>query len=103
MAQEPDGQLTLFDLGNPEEAEEKKTVYTIAGNVIGRTGKNGGNQFGVGTGPAPTLTANDRHAVCVQCARFFGSSGYAHYRETDVAGPLSAGQGKLRNDTPLVV
>lgn len=38
-------------------------VYTIAGNVIGRNEKNGGNQLGVNQDIAPTLTGADRHAV----------------------------------------
>ena len=38
-------------------------VYTIAGNVIGRIGKGGGNQLGINQDTAPTLTGADRHAV----------------------------------------
>lgn len=38
-------------------------VYTIAGNVIGRIGKGGGNQLGINQDTAPTLTRADRHAV----------------------------------------
>ena len=40
-----------------------KTGYTIAGNVIGRNEKNGGNQLGVNQDIAPTLTGANRHAV----------------------------------------
>ena len=36
------------------------TVYTIAGNAIGRMGRNGGNQLGVGQDISYTLTAADR-------------------------------------------
>lgn len=39
------------------------TVYTIAGNAIGRMGRNGGNQLGVGQDISYTLTAADRHAI----------------------------------------
>lgn len=38
-------------------------VYTIAGNVIGRSEENGGNQLGINQDTAPTLTTKDRHAV----------------------------------------
>lgn len=38
-------------------------VYTIAGNVIGRDAKHGGNQLGINQDVAPTLTSTDRHAV----------------------------------------
>lgn len=38
-------------------------VHTIAGNVIGRQGKNGGNQLGIGHDVSPTLNTVDRHAV----------------------------------------
>lgn len=48
--------------------EEKKSfnVYSIAGNIIGRTPKNGGNGNGYQTEEEPmyTLTAADCHAVC---------------------------------------
>lgn len=39
------------------------TVYTVAGNAIGRLGKNGGNQLGIGQDISYTLTAADRHAI----------------------------------------
>lgn len=39
------------------------TVYTIAGNAIGRMGRNGGNQLGVGQDISYTLTAANRHAI----------------------------------------
>lgn len=60
-------------------------VYTIAGNAIGRLGKNGGNQMGVGQDISYTLTAADRHAVAVPEA--FRLSGY---------GSFAAGMGTLR-------
>lgn len=83
--EEPDGQLTL-DFGRTADrihinARKSVTlmgragggggktglyllpVYTIAGNVIGRTGIGGGNQLGINQDTAPTLTTNDRHAV----------------------------------------
>lgn len=43
----------------------KRTVFTIAGNAIGRNGKNGGNQLGIGQDVSYTLTAADRHCVAV--------------------------------------
>lgn len=42
----------------------QENVIAIAGNIIGRAPKNGGNQFGVDdSGACYTLTTNDRHAV----------------------------------------
>lgn len=38
-------------------------VHTIAGNIIGRDDKNGGNQLGIGHDVSPTLNTVDRHAV----------------------------------------
>ena len=45
---------------------QKTTLYSIAGNIIGRGPKNGGNGNGFqdGSDPMYTLTAMDRHAVC---------------------------------------
>ncbi len=45
---------------------EESGLYSIAGNIIGRNAKNGGNHTGVAGGDEPmyTLTAVDRHAVC---------------------------------------
>lgn len=81
--------------------QQQAVVYSIAGNVIGRTGKNGGNQLGINEGVSHTLTATDRHAVAAP--QFFEGHQYGGYREAETAGTLSAGQGKLRGDTPLVV
>lgn len=50
-------------------------VYTIAGNVIGRDEKHGGNQLGISQGVAPTLTSADRHAIA------YTQSGYAEFKE----------------------
>lgn len=50
-------------------------VYTIAGNVIGRDAKHGGNQLGINQDVAPTLTSTDRHAVA------YTQSGYAEFKE----------------------
>lgn len=38
-------------------------VYTIAGNIIGRSNQNGGHHLGINQDTAPTLTTNDRHAI----------------------------------------
>lgn len=51
------------------------TVYTIAGNAIGRMGRNGGNQLGVGQDISYTLTAADRHAIAAQEAFRLSSFG----------------------------
>lgn len=50
-------------------------VYTIAGNVIGRSEENGGNQLGINQDVTPTLTSTDRHAVA------YTQSGYAEFKE----------------------
>lgn len=51
------------------------TVYTIAGNAIGRMGRNGGNQLGVGQDISYTLTAADRHAIAASEAFRLSSFG----------------------------
>lgn len=46
--------------------KEPMSVVNIAGNIIGRSYKNGGNQLGVMENDISyTLTTEDRHAVCV--------------------------------------
>lgn len=126
MVQEPDGQLTL-DLGrtadriymNAKRAVTIKAtdggcgastglymlpVYVLTGNAIGRTGKNGGNQLGIMQGDtAPTLTKADRHAICVSQAKLFRGGQRAEYVQDEVSGTLTAGMGKQRDNTPLVV
>ena len=104
---EPDayGQMT-FDFGrtadrieiNPEKSVTLKAtdggggastglymlpVYTVIGNAIGRTGKNGGNQLGIGEEVAPTLTEGDRHAVCYPegAAKLFRSGSFSGFQE----------------------
>lgn len=53
-------------------------IYTVAGNAIGRTGKNGGNQLGIGQDVSYTLTAADRHAVVVpEAFRLSGFGGFS--------------------------
>lgn len=62
-------------------------VYTMAGNAIGRAGKNGGNQLGIKEDDvSPTLTTNDRHAVAyipemVQESEAYRRCGYGEYKE----------------------
>lgn len=47
-----------------QAGEGRGNAVAIAGNIIGRSPKNGGNQFGVDdSGACYTLTTNDRHAV----------------------------------------
>lgn len=54
------------------------TVYTIAGNAIGRMGRNGGNQLGVGQDISYTLTAADRHAIAApEAFRLSSFGGFA--------------------------
>lgn len=64
-----------------ETADTTPTVYTVAGNVIGRTGKNGGNQLGIGQDVSYTLTVADRHAVAVPEFEAYRLSGYGDYAE----------------------
>lgn len=69
--------------------QQQAVIYSIAGNVIGRTGKNGGNQLGINENVSYTLTAADRHAVTVPCDTQFATeenhsyrlSGYGDYKE----------------------
>lgn len=58
-------------------------IYTVAGNIINRAGKNGGNQLGIKEdGISPTLTTNDRHAVAyAQESQAYRACGYAEYKE----------------------
>lgn len=113
LAEEPDGQLTL-DFGRTADRiyiNTKKSVtlmgragggggktglyllpvYTIAGNVIGRTGIGGGNQLGINQDTAPTLTTNDRHAVVY-------AAGMLHK-----AGPKAGGLGYTEEKTPTLM
>ena len=54
------------------------TVYTIAGNAIGRMERNGGNQLGVGQDISYTLTAADRHAIAApEAFRLSSFGGFA--------------------------
>lgn len=65
--------------------QQQAVVYSIAGNVIGRTGKNGGNQLGINEGVSHTLTATDRHAVAAPLVaeenHSYRLSGYGDYKE----------------------
>lgn len=69
--------------------QQQAVIYSIAGNAIGRTGKNGGNQLGINENVSYTLTAADRHAVAVPCdtplateeSHSYRLSGYGDYKE----------------------
>ena len=102
MAEDADGQLTL-DFGRMADriyinAKQSVTlmglgggggaktglyllpVYTIIGNIIGRSEKSGGNGKGMDdTNICPTLTTADRHAVAY--AMGYTQSGYAEFKE----------------------
>lgn len=57
-------------------------VYTIIGNIIGRTAKSGGNGKGFDTDISPTLTTADRHAIAYpENLAAFTQSGYAEFKE----------------------
>ena len=85
LAEEPGGQMTL-DFGRAADriyinAAKSVTLmgtdggsggktslyllpaYTIAGNIIGRDAKHGGNQLGINRDVSPTLTSTDQHAI----------------------------------------
>ncbi len=127
MEPDADGQIT-FDFGrtadrieiNPEKSVTLKAtdggggastglymlpVYTVIGNAIGRTGKNGGNQLGIGEEVAPTLTEGDRHAVCYPegAAKLFRSGSFSGFQEDSVSGTLTKGQAAIRGGTSVVV
>lgn len=52
--------------GCPSKNQGGLAVVAIAGNIIGRAPKNGGNHNGFDeSGACYTLTTNDRHAVCI--------------------------------------
>ena len=79
---EAEGQDASTNTGrSTETADTTPTVFTIAGNAIGRTGKNGGNQLGIGQDVSYTLTAADRHAVAVPEFEAYRLSGYGDYAE----------------------
>jgi DNA (cytosine-5)-methyltransferase 1 len=80
-------------------------VYTIAGNVIGRTGKNGGNQLGIGEDTSPTLAKGDRHVVCYPegAANLFRSGSFSGFQEDSTCGMLTKGQAKIRGGTSVIV
>jgi DNA (cytosine-5)-methyltransferase 1 len=61
--------------------QQQAVIYSIAGNAIGRTGKNGGNQLGISENISYTLTAADRHAVAVPQFHSYRLSGYGDYKE----------------------
>lgn len=71
--------------------QQQAVVYTVAGNAIGRMGKNGGNQLGIGQDVSYTLTAADRHAVAVPEA--FRLSSFGGFSEG--VGTLRASGGDL--------
>lgn len=62
-------------------ADTTPTVFTIAGNAIGRNGRNGGNQLGIGQDISYTLTAADRHCVAVPECEAYRISGHGDYKE----------------------
>lgn len=56
--------------------ENEPGLFSIAGNIIGRDAKHGGNQIGYAEGSEPmyTITSTDRHAVCKAERQDGGSS-----------------------------
>ena len=83
-------------------------VFTIAGNAIGRTGRNGGNQLGIGQDISYTLTAADRHCVAVPEVekKLQFAEAYQHhgYRMSEIANTLTAGANdSVRGDTSFVI
>lgn len=82
-------------------ADRTPTVYTIAGNAIGRMGKNGGNQLGIGQDVSYTLTAADRHCVAVPEREAYRISDYGDYKEG--VGTLRASGGDYGGSETMIV
>ena len=77
-----EGQDTSAGVGrSTAAADTTPTVFTIAGNAIGRTGKNGGNQLGIGQNVSYTLTTAGKHCVAVPEYEAYKLSGYGEYKE----------------------
>lgn len=76
-------------------------VFTIAGNAIGRTGRNGGNQLGIGQDVSYTLTAADRHCVAVPEREAYRLSGHGDYKEG--VGTVRAGGGGYGGSETMIV
>ena len=86
--------LAAFGTGGnrvPLVKQEQDESYCIAGNVIGREEKNGGNGFGYQEGVCYTLNTIDRHAV-------YNRRGYSDFSENQVAGTQCARQYKDATD-----
>lgn len=97
-----EGQDTSADVGSSVAAADKTpTVFTIAGNAIGRTGRNGGNQLGIGQDISYTLTAADRHCVAVPEYKAYRLSGYGEYKEG--VGTLKAKGGDYPGGETIIV
>ena len=99
--------------------------YAIAGNIIGREDKNGGNHLGVNKDIAFTLNTVDRHAVCVgngqldnarlsekvgalncmhdQQAIMYTANSFAGYQATEKCGSLKASGGDIGGGSESVV
>ena len=73
--------------------------WCIAGNIIGRSNKNGGNQMGVQEGKCYTLTAMDRHAVVYDMTH----ANDVIREVSGVAPTLQARMGTGGNQVPLVL
>lgn len=83
------------------EADTTPTVFTIAGNAIGRNGRNGGNQLGIGQDVSYTLTAADRHCAAVPECEAYRLSGYGDYKEG--VGALRASGGDYGGSETMIV
>lgn len=83
----------------------QENVIAIAGNVIGRAPKNGGNHNGFDeSGACYTLTTNDRHAVavsdvCGTLTRSHGDRGVC--MDSFASGQCAIGKGYVRRLTPI--
>lgn len=69
----------------------QENVIAIAGNIIGRSPQNGGNQLGVDEEVCYTLTTADRHAVAFQTS--YNNLSVKH----EISQPILAAQGTTGN------
>jgi len=94
--------LGVSDEGQPAYTLQAAHSHAVFAAYPINEGVINGNANGLGIGadgePAPTLTGRDRHGVA-----FFEAYQHNGYRQAEVAAPLTAGQQKLRGDTPCIM
>ena len=126
MRRVPDGRAPTLNARMGTGGNQVPVVsYAIAGNIIGREDKNGGNHLGVNKDIAFTLNTVDRHAVCVgngqldnarlsekvgalncmhdQQAIMYTANSFAGYQATEKCGSLKASGGDIGGGSESVV